>query len=91
MQNSNEENFKKKYFKYKAKYLDIKDLLEGGITPEEKKAAEEKAANEAKKRCETTDKDKCSRKGGPGCTESTIFGKLLGCSFNKEKWKKEKN
>ena len=33
MQNSNEEDFKKKYLKYKAKYLELKDLLEGGIPP----------------------------------------------------------
>ena len=31
MYNSNEEDFKNKYFKYKAKYLELKDLLEGGI------------------------------------------------------------
>jgi hypothetical protein len=31
MQNSDEEYFKKKYIKYKAKYLALKDLLEGGI------------------------------------------------------------
>ena len=30
MQNLNEEDFKKKYFKYKAKYLELKELLEGG-------------------------------------------------------------
>ena len=29
MQNSNEEDFKKKYLKYKAKYLELKELLEG--------------------------------------------------------------
>ena len=31
MQYSNEEEFKKKYLKYKAKYLELKNLLEGGI------------------------------------------------------------
>jgi len=30
MQNLNEEDFKKKYLKYKAKYLELKDLLDGG-------------------------------------------------------------
>jgi hypothetical protein len=33
MQNSTQEDFKKKYLKYKAKYLELKDLLEGGIPP----------------------------------------------------------
>jgi len=33
MDNSNEEDFNKKYLKYKAKYLELKDLLEGGIPP----------------------------------------------------------
>jgi hypothetical protein len=31
MSNSYEENFKKKYLKYKSKYLELKNLLEGGI------------------------------------------------------------
>jgi hypothetical protein len=33
MQNLNEEDFKKKYLKYKAKYLELKNLLEGGVPP----------------------------------------------------------
>ena len=41
MQNSNEEDFKKKYLKYKAKYLELKDLLEGGVpTPAEENIRE---------------------------------------------------
>ena len=36
MQNSDEENFKEKYFKYKTKYLELKDLIEGGKLPKDK-------------------------------------------------------
>jgi hypothetical protein len=49
MQNLNEEDFKKKYLKYKAKYLELKDLLEGG-------AKEDKD----KQLCESTSKGFCS-------------------------------
>ena len=35
MQNSNEEDFKKKYLKYKTKYLELKDLLKGGLARED--------------------------------------------------------
>jgi hypothetical protein len=46
MQNSNEEEFKKKYLKYKAKYLELKDLIEGGNTPTDQ--------------CKDLDKKKCN-------------------------------
>jgi hypothetical protein len=74
MQNSNEENFKKKYFKYKAKYLELKDVLEGGTLEED-----------TKKKCEILkDKNSCSKIFG--CTANKIFP---GCNFNKEKYKAE--
>jgi hypothetical protein len=76
MQNSNEAYFKNKYLKYKAKYLELKDLLEGGVpTP-----AEEKAETDCKA---IKDKKECINIKNPGCE---IAGALtIGkCNFNKK-------
>lgn len=77
MQNSNEEDFKIKYFKYKAKYLELKDLLEGGVpTP----AEEIKAETDCKA---IKDKKECININKPGCEIAGAFtsGK---CKFNKQ-------
>ncbi len=72
MENFNKADYKIKYLKYKAKYLELKDLLEGGTLEED-----------AKKKCEILkDKNSCSQIFG--CTANKVFP---GCNFNKEKYK----
>ncbi len=69
MQNSNEEDFKKKYFKYKEKYLELKNLLGGVIT-----------FNDIKEKCDKElDKDKCTNH--KFCKKNSI---LSGCNFDKD-------
>jgi hypothetical protein len=68
MQNLNEEDFKKKYLKYKAKYLELKDLLKGGLTRE----VTEKDA------CSKREKGKC------GTDLYCVDAMWKGCNFVKK-------
>ena len=64
MQNSNEEDFKKKYLKYKAKYLELKELLEGGIPS--KKACSQLSFLEC-----ANYKERCVQGRGVGCRDKS--------------------
>jgi hypothetical protein len=79
MQNSNEAYFKNKYLKYKAKYLELKDLLEGGNPP--KTEADEikyPLLTKLKTLCITSSRDKCKEISEKHCNK----GIISGCNFS---------
>jgi hypothetical protein len=80
MQNSNEEDFKIKYLKYKAKYLELKDLLEGGIPKRDDAPETVKLPCFAKSI--QRDERACNAVKYCSYDKSTSM-----CSFDKLKWK----
>jgi hypothetical protein len=85
MQNSYEEDFKKKYLKYKSKYLELKDLLKGGI-PLGLPADSKFWTKEQKDKCTKYDGTEKCELISQNCKENKLYKKDSKFKFNKCSW-----